>query len=220
MFLIPMCLVASGALWGCKGRTAEVIPKVEITAVPPAGEGGPDRVVPIAGRATGARPDQHVVLYARAGVWWIQPDAHHSEIAIQPDSTWSSTIHFGTDYAALLVDRDYKPSRQVDALPTAGGHITAITIVKGRYAPSEAPPTLHFSGYEWKIHRATSNRNGFVSSYDPTLASVDSKGFMHLKIAMKDAKPVCSEVTLAWSWLEKQLPGQKRSRHLLWFSPT
>ena len=58
----------------------------------------------IEGRANGAKPGQQIVLYARSGIWWIQPFATQPFTKIQPDSTWRNSTHLGTEYAAILVE--------------------------------------------------------------------------------------------------------------------
>jgi hypothetical protein len=93
--------VAAGA---CRSRPADVAPSIQLTRIPEAAEGGPDRMVSIAGRVSGARPGQQIVLFARAGPWWVQPLADQPFTAIRRDSTWESTTHLGTEYAALLVE--------------------------------------------------------------------------------------------------------------------
>ena len=57
---------------------------------------------------TGGRGGQQVV-YARSGVWWVQPFANAPFTAIQADGRWRTTTHLGTEYAALLVEPGYKP---------------------------------------------------------------------------------------------------------------
>ena len=97
------------ALSACGGRAADVRPSIEITRVPPADKGGPDTLDVIEGRVTGARPGQRVVLFAKGRVWWVQPDAKEPFTEIQKDSRWKSSTHLGTEYAALLVEPDYRP---------------------------------------------------------------------------------------------------------------
>jgi hypothetical protein len=48
-------------------------PSIEFTLLPPAGQGSADLLDTIGGRVTGARPGQRIVLFARSGVWWVQP---------------------------------------------------------------------------------------------------------------------------------------------------
>ena len=126
--LLGLCVL----LAGCGARTGNVGPSIEFTKVPLAGEGGPDKLDTIEGRVAGARPGQQIVLFARWGPWWVQPLADQPFTRIQPDSKWKSSTHFGTDYAALLVDRGYRPPATTDALPTEGAGVIAVAITKGR----------------------------------------------------------------------------------------
>src|SRR5262249_34293223 len=78
---------------GCRPGSSNGEPAVEFSAVPPADAGGPDRLGPIAGRVKGARPNQRIVLFARSGVWWVQPFRSRPFTSIQMDVTWKNTIH-------------------------------------------------------------------------------------------------------------------------------
>jgi len=121
-------------LAGCSTRNTSVGPAIEFTRVPLVGEGGPDKVDTIAGRVVQARPGQQIVLFARWGPWWVQPFADQPFTNIQPDSKWRSTTHFGTEYAALLVDPGYRPPATVDVLPGQGAGVILVAITKGRPA--------------------------------------------------------------------------------------
>lgn len=126
--LLCLCVV----LAGCSTRNTSVEPAIEFTRVPLVGEGGPDKVDTIAGRVVQARPGQQIVLFARWGPWWVQPLADQPFTRIQPDSNWKSPTHFGTEYAALLVEPGYRPPATVDVLPSEGGDVIAVAITKGR----------------------------------------------------------------------------------------
>ena len=107
-------------------------PSIEFTKIPLVGEGGPDKLDTIEGRVVGARPGGQIVLYARWGTWWVQPLADQPFTRIQGDSTWRSSTHFGTEYAALLVDSEYRPLAKLDTLPSGGSGIFAVAVTKGR----------------------------------------------------------------------------------------
>lgn len=109
-------------------------PSVEVIEVPPAAEGGEFRLGTIAGRVSGAGNGRRIVLYARSGDWYVQPYADRPFTAIQSDSTWTSSTHLGTEYAALLVDAEYRPLARTPALPGIGGGVAAVTVTEG------APP--------------------------------------------------------------------------------
>jgi signal transduction histidine kinase len=107
-------------------------PSIEFTKIPLVGEGGPDKLDTIEGRVVGAGPDGRIVLYARWGTWWVQPLADQPFTRIQENSRWRSSTHFGTEYAALLVDSEYRPPAKLDTLPSEGPGIFAVAITKGR----------------------------------------------------------------------------------------
>jgi signal transduction histidine kinase len=132
--LLIVCVFLNG-LNGCRSREHSIPrPTIEFTRLPPAAEGGPDRVDTIEGRVIGGQPGQQIVLYAQWGPWWVQPLADHPFTTIQPDSKWSNSTHFGTEYAALLVDPEYRPRATLDLLPGEGAGVIAVAITKGRPA--------------------------------------------------------------------------------------
>jgi len=107
------------------------MPSIEFSRVPPAEEGGAQRVSAIEGRVIGARPGQQIVLYARSGAWYVQPFIEQPFTIIQPDATWKNSTHLGTEYAALLVGPEYRPPTITDELPKQGDAIVAVAVVKG-----------------------------------------------------------------------------------------
>src|SRR5262249_21571966 len=133
----------------CGSPYAKVAPSIEFTELPPAAEGSPDILLPIAGRVRNARRGQRIVLFARSGVWWVQPMGEKPYTAIQPDFTWKNSTHPGTAYAALLVDKDYHPPLTINALPREGGSIHAVARVEGPRLKPASVKKLNFSGYEW-----------------------------------------------------------------------
>lgn len=159
--------------------------------------------MPIAGRVTGARPGQRLVLFARSGVWWVQPLVAEPFTSIQPDSTWKTNTHLGVEYGALLVDASFNPPATFNDLPKPGGAVIAMATVAGRAAPAAAARTLTFAGYEWEARQTVSDRGGLRNQYDPRNAWVDEQGHLHLKIERRTettdggASPwSCAEVTL------------------------
>ena len=128
---VVLLLVAfAGAAWigGC--HTQNRVPVVEFTTVPPAAQGGRERVDTIAGRVSGARPGQQIVVYARSGPWWVQLWPDKAFIPIKADSTWSTPTHLGFEYAALLVEPGYHPPPTMDTVPVAGGSVIAVAIMR------------------------------------------------------------------------------------------
>jgi hypothetical protein len=195
-FLLTLLAVVAA---GCS-RPAEVGPSIELTRVPEAGEGGPDRMVSISGRVNGARPGQQVVLFARAGPWWVQPLADKPFTAIGRDSTWENTTHVGTEYAALLVEPGYRPPVRTDELPGLDERVVAVARAKGT-PPAEprSAKTLQFAGYEWKVRDTPSERGGWSYRYDPQNAWTDDAGALHLRIAEGEGGWTCAEVILTRS---------------------
>ena len=181
------------------GRQAEpVAPVIQFTAVPPAAAGGSDRTIRIAGRVTGAAPGQRIVLYARSGHWWVQPLTVQPFTTVQPNGGWENTTHLGTEYAALLVDGEFRPTDTADALPKPGGSVIAVAIVKGTGQDALAPKALTFSGYEWHVRQIPSDRGG-QNDYDPANAWTDAEGLLHLRLANRDGHWSSAEVILTRS---------------------
>lgn len=83
-------------------------------------------------------------------------------------------------------------------LPTRGGAVVATALVKGE--TSAVSPTLNFSGYEWRVRNAPSNRGGRTNNYDPANAWIDASGALHLRIAKESDQWTCAEVTLTRSF--------------------
>jgi signal transduction histidine kinase len=113
------------------GPVHAAAPSVEFVRVPPAEEGGSARMASVEGRVRGAGPGQRVVLYARSGSWFVQPFADRPFTIIRPDSTWRSSTHLGTEYAALLVDAAYLPAATASVLPGTGNGVAAVAVVDG-----------------------------------------------------------------------------------------
>lgn len=173
---------------------------IEFTKVPPAAQGGRERVDIIAGRVVGARPGQQIVVYARSGPWWVQPWPEKPFIPIQKNSTWGTETHLGFEYAALLVEPGYHPPPTMDVAPTPGGSIVSVTITKGVGSPQLAPvKPLQFSGYEWKVRTIAGDRGGLNNLYDGDNAWTDASGALHLRIHKKNERWSCAEIELTRS---------------------
>ena len=193
-------LVLCFLLWGCRAGQATHEAAIELNKIPPAAQGGRERVDTIAGRVVGARSGQHIVVYARSGPWWVQPWPEQALIPIRSDSTWSTPTHLGFEYAALLVDPGYNPAPTMDVAPSQGGAVVAVTIVKGVGAIALAPTKpLHFSGYDWKVRTIAGDRGGLNNLYDGDNAWTDDRGAMHLRIKKRDGRWSCAEVELTRS---------------------
>ena len=115
------------ALQGCHSQKASAGPSIEFTKIPPAAQGGRERIDTIAGRVRNARPGQRIIIYAHSGSWWVQPWPERPFIPIKADSTWSTETHLGFEYAALLVDPEYHPLPTLGLTPTQGGPVALVT---------------------------------------------------------------------------------------------
>jgi hypothetical protein len=185
---------------GCGSPKSPQIPIIEVTKIPPAAQGGRERVDTVSGRVRGARPGQKVVVYARSGPWWVQPWPDKPFISIRADSTWSTETHLGFEYAAMLVDPNYRPPPTMDVAPTQGGSVLAVTVVKGEGAPQLAPvKSLSFSGYDWKVRTIAGDRGGLNNLYDGDNAWTDANGALHLRINKKNGRWACAELELTRS---------------------
>lgn len=186
--------------YGCQSIDTNPVPSIEFSRIPRADEGGPDKMDSIEGRVINAQPGQQIVLFAKSGaLWWVQPLVDQPFTNIQPDSTWKSSTHLGTEYAALLVNPGYSPPRTIEAIPANGAYIAAVAVVKGETRSPLTSQTLHFSGYEWKIRSASSERGGTLNVYAPANAWTDEDGFLHLRISQNSGKWNCAEVQLTRS---------------------
>jgi hypothetical protein len=187
---------------GCGNWQSKTEPAIEFIKVPPADVGGPQKMDTIEGRASGVRPGQRIVLYVKSEeMWWVQPYTNRPFTKIEWDSRWKSQTHLGTEYAALLVDAGYNPPETSEELPAIESGVAALAVVKGR---GPAPPltprkTLHFSGYDWTVRSAASDRGGAHNSFDPANAWTDESGALHLRIARGQANWTCAEVRLTRS---------------------
>jgi hypothetical protein len=192
---IPL-IFACALLAGCHAPPSLVKPAIKITHAPVASIGGPAQMEDIEGTVTNARPGQQIVLYAHSGVWWIQPLTNQPYTRIRPDSTWKNSTHFGTEYAALLVDPGYRPASKLVSLPEEGEGVAAVAILKGKTESTAAPTVIHFSGYDWTVRSAGSDHGGEPNAYDPANAWTDEKGYLHLRMAQRNGRWTCAEVNL------------------------
>jgi hypothetical protein len=173
---------------------------IEFVRVPPADEGGPDKMDTIEGRVIGRRAGERIVLFARSGgKWWVQPFSDVGLTEIHSDSKWSSSTHLGTEYAALLVEPGYRPPPTIDFLPGEGAGVIAVATVKGAGSATPIYKTIDFAGYEWKVRTSVSDRGGTSHDYDPANVWTDQAGGLHLRFTKQGAKWACAEVSLTRS---------------------
>lgn len=192
--LFLLC-VFSAACHSSGGRA----PEIRITRVPNADPGGPEKLDYIEGTVSNSQPDQHIVLYAHSGPWWVQPFTDKTATNILPDGTWKNSTHLGTEYAALLVDANYTPPARISALPSVGNGVMAVTTLPGKATGAVASKTIHFSGYDWTVRSADSGRGGETNAYDVSNAWVDDKGLLHLRTSQLNGRWTCAEVALTRS---------------------
>lgn len=192
-----LLLAACLSLNGCKSHRFDRLPAIEFTKIPPAAQGGKEKIDTIAGRVVGARPGQQIVIYARSGAWWVQPTVASPFTPIRNDATWSTETHLGYEYAALLVDPGYSPPPTMDLPPSKGGPVVLTTVVKG-IGPTILAPTkpLKFSGYDWDVRTIASDRGGSAHPYSADNAWTDSTGALHLRISKTSDNWSCAEVVL------------------------
>ncbi len=133
--LVGLALLASTTHKGAAQQSgAATRYSVTITEVPPFDErGGPDRTSPIAGTANDGPScaDCRIVLFAKTNTWYVQPYIRSPYTAISR-GRWRNISHLGSEYAALLVHKSYRPPATADDLPSVGGEILAVDIRKGR----------------------------------------------------------------------------------------
>ena len=89
----------------------------------------------IAGTVSGVQDESKVkvVIYCyTGGKWWVQPYADNPYTDVQ-GGKWSTDIHLGHQYAALLVNPStYKPTATAHNLPGIGHGVLARVQVNGR----------------------------------------------------------------------------------------
>ncbi|MCX5647529.1 MAG: hypothetical protein NTX40_00285 [Planctomycetota bacterium] len=107
---------------------------IKMTTVPPYSEhGGAETAANIAGKTSGVDPSLfRVVVYVLTNAWYVQPLIESPGTEIAPDGSWGTWTHTGTQYAALVVRRGFKPPAQTPVLPSLGDDVVAITVVEGR----------------------------------------------------------------------------------------
>jgi hypothetical protein len=107
--------------------------ELSITRVPRyQAEGGPDTRDTISGIVRGpASGEYKILVYARADAWYIQPTPFTLQ-PIESDGTWQTWTHTGSNYAALVVRKEYKPMTRLDVLPQIDADVLARQIVEGR----------------------------------------------------------------------------------------
>lgn len=195
-----VALLAAAFLAGGCSSSPERQPSVQITRVPPANPGGPQKLDLIAGTVRGVKAGYQIVLYAQSErIWFVQPFGNQPLTKVLPNGTWKNSTHLGTEYAAVLVDSSYRPSSRMSTLPDIGNGVIAVTAVKGTGTAPVVAKTIHFSGYDWQVRAAGEDRGGEPNNFDPENAWVDKNGFLHLRMAERNGQWTCAEVSLTRS---------------------
>jgi len=153
-------------------------------------------MVDIEGIVSGSKPGQQIVLFAKSGTWWVQPFVKRPYTEIQADSRWQNSIHAGTEYAALLVESDYRPPSRTDTLPEVGDGVVAVATVQGTGEAPQPSNRINFSSYQWLARRQTVPRKGVTTTFDPTNAWTDENGFLHLRVANSSGQWTSAKVDL------------------------
>src|SRR5712691_2573018 len=139
----------------------------------------------IEGRATGARPGQRIVLYAKTdGRWGVCRQSGQPLTNIESDGRWKASVHLGIQYAALLVDPTYNPPEQTESLPIVGNGVVALAVVNGEGAAPvlPSPKILNFSGYEWTTSTGPIFHAGSRNFFDPANVWAGERGGLQLRI--------------------------------------
>jgi len=91
-------------------------------------------MAPISGVVRGVDFDRYeVVVFAYAGIYWVQPFANAPLTTIESKSgKWHTSTHLGSRYAALQVGLDYHPPSTTDTLPGVGKGVIAVVEVHAR----------------------------------------------------------------------------------------
>jgi hypothetical protein len=195
-------ILLTGFMLSACASKSRVPPSIEFTTVPEAGVGGAARIEPIAGCVKGATPGQRIVLFAKSGLWWVQPTSARPFTAVEANGTWKSTTHMGTEYAALLVEPGFTPPRTTDVLPTRGGTVAAVATAVGRPSPKSSPLVprrIHFSGYEWEVTQIPTDSGGVMHENRASNVWTDDKGWLHLRIAREGSQWTCADIGLTRS---------------------
>lgn len=191
-----LSLVSAGLPIACRRQPRGSGATIQFTRVPQTDPGGKEKNDIIEGLVQGVQPGQQIVLYARSGQWWIQPLRTNPFTRVLRNGKFTNATHLGTEYAALLVDSTFRPPFTYDALPAPGNGIAAVASVRGQDKPPST--TIQFSGYEWRVRNAPSDRGG-KNLYSPENVSVDDQGAMHLRANLTGKDWTCAEVAVTRS---------------------
>jgi hypothetical protein len=194
-----LALLASTLSVSCSSSCRVPEATVAFTRLPPYAAGSAGELYGIEGRASGARPGEKIVIYAKSGLWWVQPFADHPLTPLGPDSVWKTRTHPGLAYAALLVKAGFQPHPKLDVLPERSNAVLAIATAERKKAPNPVEKTLFFGGYEWVIRQTPGQPGGTHNVYDPANAWTDPGGHLHLLISGHTDNWTSAEINLTRS---------------------
>jgi hypothetical protein len=193
---ISFLLIVLIFLSACRASQSDPAPSIEFIKIPPQSEGGSDKLFDIEGTVSSSKPGQQIVLYSKSGTWWVQPWVKRPFTGIQPDFRWQNSIHGGTEFAALLVEPDYRPLSRTDKLPEVGDGVVAVSAVKGTGDPPVPSNRINFSGYQWFARRLSTDRRSVKTVFDPANAWTDESGFLHLRVTNDSGELKSAQVEL------------------------
>jgi hypothetical protein len=204
-------LLASFLAIGCHSSSKISAPTLAFSKVPAAEQESPYKTDIserdyktdiIEGRATGARPGQRIVLYAKTdGRWGVCRQSGQPFTNVETDGRWEASVHLGIQYAALLVNPTYNPPEQTESLPIVGNGVVALAVVNGEGAAPvlPSPKILNFSGYEWTTSTGPIFHAGSRNFFDPANVWTDETGALHLRISGSAGKWGAAELKLTRS---------------------
>jgi hypothetical protein len=190
------------ALSACRSQSVTSTPTIVFSQVPAENSSAPEQARILAGRVTGVRPGQRIVLYARNdGRWAIQSRPEQPFTKVDDDGRWAGSTQLASDYAALLVEPGYGPPELTETLPAIGPGVAALAIVndRGTAAVFPTPKTISFSGYEWALSSGFIYRAGSRNFFDPANVWTDANGALHLRISGSQGKWTAAELKLTRS---------------------
>ncbi len=128
--LLFFVILISSSVYSQSNSSTKI--QIAFTQVPGSGS-GPDKTSLISGKVTGNGVDNlQIVIYTKAGgKWWIQPTTENPFTEIKKGKFQTET-HLGSQYAAILVKRGYKPSNTCITLPKEGDNVISIAIVDAK----------------------------------------------------------------------------------------
>lgn len=127
ILLFIFCISA----FSCSSPENSTEPYIKFSQIPMAEVGGTVRLESIEGRVFNSSPQYKIVIYTRSGEWYVQPFADKPFTDIRANSTFSTLVHLGTEYAAVLVKPEFVPKPKITGLPEKGGDVIAVAVVNG-----------------------------------------------------------------------------------------